>query len=253
MSFTIDRPATPDGLFLWVMHRFSEEFENHAVLKGGMALRLIDSPRSTTDIDYVFVPYKSKKDIRKQIESVLGEIKGADVQIEAHSKMLRAELRVDEASIQLELNVAMECEGIPMSTGGFAREQGRPAQIIRMMSPDWAFAHKLAAWNERRLLRDLYDCYFFSARLDASPALPVLKSRLAKVASRIPAHSKRKRMTASQLAEELRIESKSLTPKKLNAELSGLLPPEERAGLDLRIKAALAKLAEWLEGLESNA
>ncbi len=71
---TLPRPATPDGLFLWVMHRFAEVFEDHAIIKGGMALRLMDCPRSTTDIDYVFVPYRSKNDVRARIESVLAEI-----------------------------------------------------------------------------------------------------------------------------------------------------------------------------------
>jgi hypothetical protein len=52
MTARLDRPATQDGLFLWVMHRFSEVFEKHAVLKGGMALRLLDCPRRTMDIDY---------------------------------------------------------------------------------------------------------------------------------------------------------------------------------------------------------
>ena len=47
MTARLDRPATRDGLFLWVMHRFAEVFENHAVLKGGMALRLVDCPRRT--------------------------------------------------------------------------------------------------------------------------------------------------------------------------------------------------------------
>ena len=48
---------TRDELFVQIMHRFAEAFEDHAIIKGGMALRLLDSPRATTDIDYVFVPY----------------------------------------------------------------------------------------------------------------------------------------------------------------------------------------------------
>ncbi len=249
MSITLDRPTTPDGLFLWIMHRFAEVFEDHAILKGGMALRLIDSPRSTTDIDYVFVPYESKKDIRAQIESVLREIDGAEIEISLHSQMLRAEIRADGVSIQLEVNVAMECDGVPMSTGGFAREQGQPARVIRMMSPDWAFAHKLAAWNERRLLRDLYDCYFFSARLKATPALAVLNDRLSSFDSRLPPLSKRNAMTTEELASELRSNAGSPSQSDLDDELGGLLPPEERAGLALRIQATSMKLAEWLEAL----
>ena len=57
------RPATRDGLLLWFIHAFGDELEDHAVLKGGMALRLLDSPRHTNDLDYVFVSYGSKRDI----------------------------------------------------------------------------------------------------------------------------------------------------------------------------------------------
>jgi len=247
MTVSLDRPATTDGLFLWIMHRFAEVFSDHAILKGGMAMRLIDSPRSTTDIDYVFVPYASKKDVRERIESVLDEIEDADVETELHSKMLRAEVRADGVAIQLEVNVAMECNGIPMSTGGFARQLGRPARIVRVMSPDWALAHKLAAWNERRLLRDLYDCYFFAARLGERPAEDVLDRRLAHIASSLPALERRRSMTRVELAAELRTEAADLSHERLAAELGGLLPSEELAGLVPRMKAAVAKIAEWLE------
>ena len=247
MTRPLNRPATADGLFLWLMHRFSEVFADHAILKGGMAMRLIDSPRATTAIDYVLVPYASKKDVREQIESVLREIEGAEVEIGLHSKMLRAELRIDDASIQLEANVALECSAIPMSTGGFARQLGQPAQIVRIMSPDWAFAHQLATWNERRLLRDLYDCYFFAARLGERPAGEVLERRLSKISSSLPALARRRTMTRDELATELRAATADLSQERLLAELGGVLPPEELAGLAPRMKAASAKIAEWLE------
>ncbi len=179
MTTPLDRPATPETLFLWIMHRFADVFKDHAILKGGMALRLIDSPRSTTVIDYVFVPHRSKQEIRAKVESVLGEITDAELTIELHSKMMRAEIRVDRAAIQLEANVAMECKSIPISTAAVAQQVGRPARVVRIMSPDWALARKLAAWNERRLLRDLYDVYFFAARLDELPDGEVLDRRLA--------------------------------------------------------------------------
>ena len=247
MTTPLDRPATADGLFLWIIHRFAEVFEDHAILKGGMALRLIDSPRATTDIDYVFVPYASKKYISRQIESVLREIEDARVEVELHSRMLRGEIRLDGAAIQLEVNVALECDGIPMSTGGFARRLGQPARVIRIMSPDWAFAHKLAAWNERRLIRDLYDCYFFVARLNVRPAEDVLDRRLGDVASRIPALVRRHTMTRADLGGELRREAAELTQERMVAELGGVLPNEEIAGLAPRVKAATVKTAEWLE------
>lgn len=247
MKTPLDRPATPETLFLWIMHRFADVFKDHAILKGGMALRLIDSPRSTTDIGYVFVPHSSKQEIRAKVESVLGEIADAELTIELHSKMMRAEIRVDGAAIQLEANVAMECKSIPISTAAVAQQLGRPARVVRIMSPDWAHAHKLAAWNERRLLRDLYDVYFFAARLDELPDGEVLDRRLAGISSKIPALARRRVMTRAELASELRRELSDLSQEGVNAALAGLLPGEELAGLVPRMRAACIRVAEWLE------
>jgi hypothetical protein len=246
MTAILNRPATQDALFLWIMHRFAEEFEDHAILKGGMVLRLLDSPRHTMDIDYVFVPFTSKKQIVQQIERVLGEIEGAQVEIELHSRMLRADLRVDGASIQIEANVAEECQAIPMATGGLAQSVGLPSQVVRVMDPQHALSHKLAAWNERRLLRDLYDCYFLAARVGASPNSDILDRRLARVESRIPGLRKRRRMSRSQLRDELERAVGGLTDEQLSEELAGTLPREELAGLAVRIRTSITKLMELL-------
>jgi len=247
MTAPLERPALPGALFLWIMERFAEEFADHAILKGGLALRLLDSPRSTTDIDYVFVPYRSKRDIRADIESVLGELEDATVEIERHSRMLRAEIRIDEAAIQLEANVAETCPSIPMSTGGFAQTEGRSPVVVRIMSPASALAHKLAAWNERRLLRDLFDCTFYVARLGVWPDGEVLDTRLASVDSRIPALRSIRSMTRASLAAALRTALGDLDEARIHAELGGLLPEVELAGLELRMRAAATRLAEWLE------
>ena len=246
MTARLDRPATRDGLFLWVMHRFAEVFEDHAVIKGGMALRLLDSPRHTMDIDYVFVPFSSKKEIAGRIDAVLHEIDGAVIAIELHSKMLSAELRVDGAAIQIEANVAIECEAIPMATGGFARLHGHPSQVVRVMNPAHALAHKIAAWNERRLVRDLYDCYFLAGRAGALPDLETLDLRLARIQSRLPRMRKLRSMTQSQLVAEMRQAVAGLSDADLEPELVGILPPEELAGLGIRIRAAVERIASLL-------
>jgi len=243
MTARLDRPATRDGLFLFVMHRFAEVFEEHAVLKGGMAMRLIDSPRMTVDIDYVFVPYTSKKQIADRVEAVLREIDGAVIDVELHSKMLRADLRVDDQAVVVEINVSKDCESIAMTTGGFARAVGHPAQVIRVMGPGSALAHKLAAWNERRLLRDLYDCYFLAGRVGVDPDLEVLNDRLARVESRLPALRKRTSMSREQLTAELRLEIQHLDDEDLGRELSGLLPGDELAGLAIRIRSVIERVA----------
>lgn len=246
MTARLDRPASQDGLFLWVMHRFAEVFEEHAVLKGGMALRLLDCPRRTMDIDYVFVPFESKKEVADRVGEVLREIQGASIDIGLNSKMLRADLRVDDAVIQIEVNVARRCESIPMTTGGFAQSVGHPSQVVRVMSPSHALSHKLAAWNERRLFRDLFDCYFLVARAGASPDLERLDLRLSNVESRLPKLRKRRDMSRAELAEELRRAAEDVTDTALKDELGGVLPPEELPGLEVRIRGAVEKVAELL-------
>jgi predicted nucleotidyltransferase component of viral defense system len=247
MSTPLQRPATTDGLFLWVLHRFNEAFEEHAVLKGGIALRLFDCPRATNDIDYVFVPFRSTKEIVVRMRSVLREIEGAEVQVTAHSKMLRAHLRVEGAAIQIEANVDLRCPATGVPTSAFATPQGVPSRIVRVMALDCALAHKLAAWNERRLLRDLYDVYFLGARLGTAPDLQVLDRRLAKIESRLPRLARRKQMTRSELAAELRAAVDALDDRALRGELGPVLPAEELAGLLPRIRGAVVRVAEQLE------
>ncbi len=246
------RPATADGLFLWVMHRFAEEFDHQAMLKGGMALRLLESPRSTTDIEYVFVPRDSKREVGTLVERVLAGLDEARVEVAVHSKMVRATVHLDEAAIQVEATVAPECPSLPMATGEFARSLGHPSQVVPVMHFDLALADKLAAWNERRLLRDLYDVYFLAARLGAHPDLDRLDRRLGKVESRIPELRQRKRMSRADLAAELHATLLRLDDERVARGLGPLLPPADMAGLAVRIRAAVSGVAEVLAAGDST-
>lgn len=239
--------ATRDELFVYVMHRFSEAFEEHAVLKGGMALRLLDSPRSTTDLDYVFVPYDSKKALVDPIlEALEDRPEGLGMTHTLHSKMLRIDLVSDDTAIQVEVSAASQCPSIPMSTGALARTSGRPAQIVRVMDFAVALAHKLAAWNERRLERDLFDCYFLFGPVGAAPDLETLDLRLASMQSKLPKLKKQKRMTRSEFADDLSAAVEAIDQAALDQALGPLLPAAELAGLALRMQAQLRRLVEVL-------
>ncbi len=247
MSTPIERPVTPERLFLWVMHRFAEVFGHRAILKGGMALRLYDSPRSTTDIDYVFAPFRSKRDIMADFGKTLAELDGATVDVEVHSKMLRANVEMDGVRIQVEANVAAECASESMATGNFARSLGQASHVVRVMSPGLALANKLAAWNERRLHRELYDTYFLISRAGAVVDMDALRARLGKIESRLPALHKVRSMTTVDFASQLRCEVADLKDEDLREELAAILPESELAGLLPRIRSALVTIAELLE------
>ena len=61
-----------------------------------MVLRLLESPRLTNDLDYVFVPYKSKKDVVAQITEVLESIPEIEVDYSMNSKCLRYALKQED-------------------------------------------------------------------------------------------------------------------------------------------------------------
>ena len=241
------RPATADGLFLWVMHQFAGRFEERAIIKGGMALRLLDSPRSTTDIDYVFAPFESKRAVAGLIEDALSDLEDADRELDIHSRMIRVRLSVDNARIQIEISVESDCPSVAMATGGFARSLGQPSRVVAVIDTDRALSDKLAAWNERRLMRDLYDCYFLSSRVGAQIDWARLDSRLGNLESRRPELRQRSEMSRREFAAELRAALDGLDQSTVSEELSPLLPPEELAGLALRLKASVGRLCERLE------
>jgi predicted nucleotidyltransferase component of viral defense system len=246
MTQPLRRPATNEAVLLWILHRFGEEFTRRAVVKGGMALRLAGCPRSTTDVDYVFFPAESKRKLAPQVRKLLAELEGARVDVTVNSRMLRATIVLDAARVQVEASLADDCPSEPMSTGEMASTLGQPAQVVRVMTFPLALAHKLAAWNERRLLRDLYDAYFLRARMSVRVDRATLEERLAHIESRLPALRGTSSMTMPEFGEVLRRAAEELDTSALEAELAPLLPPTELAGLLLRIRPALIDLAESL-------
>ncbi|MCP4444011.1 MAG: nucleotidyl transferase AbiEii/AbiGii toxin family protein [Myxococcales bacterium] len=246
MTSRIDAPVTQDKLFVWVIHRLAERFENHAILKGGMVLRLLDSTRHTNDLDYVFVPYSSKKDVRTLLVEALEDLEGAQIEVTMHSRMVQVDLSLDGVSVALEASVARSCASSPMTTGAFARSVGQPAQIVRIMDLGISLAHKLGAWNERRLLRDLYDVYFLWTHAGARPTMEVLASRLAKVESRLPKLRNVKSMSFANLAQALQEAANAIDANAIDREMGGLLPVEDLAGLAPRIRSAVVSAAQAL-------
>lgn len=118
-----------------------------------------------------------------------------------------------------------------------------PPRLIPVVDYSVALANKLAAWNERRLHRDLYDIWFF-LQTGQTPDKNILLVRLKK-----PTYSpllKKDSYFNGETVEEfynfLREELSTLTDSDLARELSDYLEPKELAGLAMIIKGALVKL-----------
>jgi predicted nucleotidyltransferase component of viral defense system len=228
-----------EELLAWVINFFADEFGGNAIIRGGMALRLLNSPRYTNDIDYVFIPFKSKKEIKPLIEEKLSGVGGLEYSITLNSKVMVVHINYLTQSCQVEINVEETCESQIMSSSAIALPYGMPSKVVRIAELSTAFAHKIAAWNERELMRDLFDVYQYKVILRVEPCLKTLQKRLAKPRS---CPNVKPARSLGGLKEKLLAAADKLGERDID-ELRPLLPETELAGLHQRIAAAIRETA----------
>jgi hypothetical protein len=178
--------------------------------------------------------------------AVLDEIDGLTYEYTMNSKCLRIRIQYRELATQIEANVAEDYPSIPVSTVALSRQYGLLGRVVLASDYGVSMANKLAAWNERLLVRDLYDLYFQYSMIQAMPDMGVLEKRLKKVAS-TPRNKNPKQMTMGQLLAKLRERLASLSAEDM-LELSDYLPGNELQGLETKIRAQLLQLCNALEG-----
>ena len=226
-----------------VLDLFARRFDKKAVLRGGMVLRVLGSPRLTNDLDYVFVPYKSRKDIVKEVIECLKSIPDGQITHSLNSKCLRVVLSVGQVTVQIEAKVAMAINTDLASTRLFSTKYDLPPRMIPVVKYSDALANKMAAWNERRLIRDLYDIWFF-LQMNIMPDKKTLETRLADVCySRlIKTEDYFNGRTVNEFYDFLRNHASKLSDEDIKKELSDYLPQDQIAGMAMLFRSALAKL-----------
>lgn len=246
----MDEIQSDEELRLWVINHLATKLAGHAILKGGMVLRLLHCPRYTNDIDYVMVPFTSKKEIVSLIQKAFRDIAELEISHTLHSTnacfFIACRNRYGFFQTQIEANVAQSCEQESISTGDIAIQYHQQPQVISVMRFDVALAHKLAAWNERELVRDLYDIYFIHKNLDVLPNFDVLKERLLNIhyAKKVRGKAMPKRMTLEQFWEKLWHHTATLTQKEIENELRDYFEPDHLVGLDKKMKVALHQMGD---------
>jgi predicted nucleotidyltransferase component of viral defense system len=237
-----------EHLLVFIMDRIAERLTTHAVLKGGMALRLTNSPRSTNDLDYVFVPFKSKSDIVELVLDCLKDIPGITCSYLLNSKCLRINISTeDNIMVQVEANVMLECISSTLSNQVLAQKYGLAPRAVKVMSFEVALANKLAAWCERRLVRDIFDIYYLSTVLSKIPDSKVLANRLIKLNYARNVKDKKKNLTYQELAAELEEYVANLSMEQIEGELGPYFPSGTLVGLDNTIKIGILRIINWLK------
>lgn len=239
-----------EALLLRLMHLIAGKFKSRAVLKGGMYLRLLNSPRSTQDIDYVFLGFENRREIVKRLEEIMK--KETDLVItrsQLNSRGVFVDITGNGVTVQLEITVASSLELPPeqMTTSSLALRYHTAAQIVTVMSLEEAYAHKIAAALEREVLRDLYDITIYQPLTTFGAG--VLKKRLSAL---VVNRQKPKSVTFQEAATMLRKKIEMLTDDELQRELIGLVPNEFFIGGALIIKSSISRLCAQMESLRET-
>jgi len=233
------------ALLVKVMNLFAEHFDKRAVLRGGMVLRVLGCERLTNDLDYIFMPYSSKKDIVHDIISTLNKIDGANTEYSLNSKCLCVILTVDNVSIQIESKVAILVPTQILSTKELAAEYNLPPRLIQVPAFPDALANKMAAWNERRLIRDIYDIWFY-LRMGVNPNPEILTLRLKKCSysKLVKPEDYFNGIGINEFYDFLLSYVNQLTDKQITDSLENYLNRSDLAGLSMKFRTEIAKLKD---------
>ncbi len=175
----------------------------------------------------------------------LAEIPNARIRYSLNSKCLRIVLSVNDVSVQIEAKTALRVPTAVQNTGALAAAHGLLPRLIVIEDYPVALAHKMAAWNERRLVRDLYDIWYY-LRMGIRPDRLVLEKRLA--------HPEYSRLvnksdyftnggSVNEFFAFLNTHAQNLNDREIVASLGDYLSPADMRGLAMRIRAELAKLS----------
>lgn len=232
-----------EQLLVRIIDLFAQRFDKKAVLRGGMVLRLLGCERMTNDLDYIFTPFKSKNDIVEDILSALNEIPGAEISHSLNSKCLRIRLKSGDLIAQIEAKVAGDVRTAIISDRELAQKYGFQPRLLHVVEYPVALANKMAAWNERRLVRDIYDIWFF-LKMGVAPDRETLEARLKKpiYSGLVAKEDYFKGATLSDFFDFIRQKTTTLSDRKIESELGNFLKTEDIQGLSMKIKAEFVKL-----------
>ncbi len=236
-------------LLLKIMNIVAETFKDMAVLKGGMYLRLLNSKRTTQDVDYVFKTKESRKiiarDLKKAIEAT--GIKVKETLLNSRGIIMRVTESGVLAVIEIAVADKLNCPPEKMTTSVLADKYEMSARVITVMALAESYANKIAASLEREVMRDLYDISIYQ------PLTAFDKSTLEnRLKSLVVNRGKKMAINFDEAAQRLKIRVEKITQNDLERQLLGLVPDEFMQGGLTIIKSCVNRLCEELTHSPQN-
>ena len=234
-------------LLLRLMHLIAEKFKNVAVLKGGMYLRLLNSPRLTQDVDYIFTTKESRKVIAKELKKLIEreeDITIIDTQLNSRGIIMRVNSVDNIALIEISVTEKLNLPPEQMTTSALSIQYRIGGRVITVMALAESYANKIATCIERINMRDLYDLTIYQPLTSFHQV--TLKKRLENIQIN---RGKNKSIGFKEGAQLLKNRVASIKQSDLERELSGLAPEDfMKGGLNI-IKNSVNRLCQELESL----
>lgn len=236
-----------EEFLLKIIHLVAKTYKNQVVLKGGMLLRLMNSPRQTQDVDFVMTRKLSRKAVADELAERLKKDGVTVDRVRLNSRGAFIDVRGLGTRAQIEISVVKElnCPSEQMTTAALARNFQIPPQVITVMSRPESYSHKIAAALERRNLRDLYDISLFEA--DTAFDEKTLKKRLSELSI---LRAKPVSIAFRDAAKRLKKRIEDVTQKDFERELKGWLPDAHLNNLYALVRASVARLVQRLMMME---
>lgn len=238
-----------EKLLVEILNHLAERLKDRLVLKGGMLLRLLDSPRYTQDLDFVFLSKESRKILVKEITLALEDIPSLQVtrqDLNSRGIFLDVLNRESRTRATLEMSVipSLHLPPEPVSTAKISGLYSLSGRVVRVMALPEAFSNKIAACLERAVGRDLYDLSLFE------PMTAFDGETLGDRLSRLEIdRAKPKKVTLTEAAALLQKRLDDFSEKRLGAEVFPLVPPEHHSGLMLVIRASVSRVIQKMQAL----
>ncbi|HCU24772.1 MAG TPA: hypothetical protein DF383_07125 [Deltaproteobacteria bacterium] len=242
-----------EELLIRLLNHLAERLKDRFVLKGGMLLRLLESPRYTQDLDFAVLSKESKKTVLKEIAAILRAIPTIEItrqQLNSRSIFIDVEDRSGPTKAVLEINVvpSLHLPPEPLSTAKISNLYSLSGRVVRVMAPAESFSNKIAAALERGVGRDFYDLSLFEP-LTAFDETSLL-NRLSHLEID---RAKPKKISIKTAAELLQKRLNNLSEQRLKEEIGPLVPREYQPGLLLMIRSSVSRLIQRLEILGNPA
>ncbi len=240
-----------EELLVRIMNLLADEFKGKLILKGGMLIRLLGSPRETQDLDYAWIRTKRRAQFAKEIEKALKKLGNINIEniLENSRGVVIDGLDLDNKNkFKIEINVVKNINLPPetRNTARLADKYSLEGRMISTMALPENFSHKIAAAMERGLARDFYDIMELEGITSFDDQ--TLSERFAKLEIN---RKKPIKVTPKEGAKLLRDRMQSLSAEQIRQELSTWLTPERLVGIRDAMLMAVHRICQQIEKMKA--